>query len=110
MAKGIYAKAAAKKDELCGPYSSVIDIDEGNLPAVEDINGWTSEQFVGALRHNPGCLEYNRDFRQLLHVAYKVAAQLGSDYIDMLGKYEDVVSDNVMENIYYRHLRPIFID
>lgn len=110
MAKGIYAKAVAKKDELCRPYSSVIDIDESNLPAVDDVNGWTSEKFVSALRHDLGCGEYNRDFRQLLHVAYKVAAQLGSDYINMLGKYEDVVGQNVMENIYYRHVRPIFVD
>jgi len=110
MAKGIYAKAVAKKDELCGPYSSVIDIDEGNLPAVDEVNGWSSEEFVNALRHDQSCGEYNKDFRQLIHVAYKVAAGLGSDYIDMLSKYEDVVAGNVMENIYERHLRPIFID
>ncbi len=110
MAKGIYAKAIAKKDELCGPYASVIDIDEDNLPAVDEVNGWLSEEFVNALRHEQNCDKYNRDFRQLLHVAYKIAAQLGSDYIDMLDKYEDVVAKNVTENIYERHLKPIFID
>ena len=110
MAKGIYAKAIAKKDELCGPYASVIDIDEDNLPAVDEVNGRLSEEFVNALRHEQNCDKYNRDFRQLLHVAYKIAAQLGSDYIDMLDKYEDVVAQNVTENIYERHLKPIFID
>jgi len=110
MAKGIYAEAIAKKDELCRPYANVIDIDENNLPGVDEVNGWSSEQFVNALRHDQSCEEYNRDFRQLLHVAYKIAAELGSDYIDMLGKYEDVVAKNVTENIYERHLKPIFID
>jgi len=110
MAKGIYAESFAKKDELCGPYATVIDIDNGNLPGVDEVNGWSSDEFVSALRHDLGCDEYNKDFRQLLHVAYKVAAELGSDYIDMLGKYEDVVAKNVTENIYDRHLKPIFID
>ncbi|MCK4887151.1 MAG: hypothetical protein KAS96_07160 [Planctomycetes bacterium] len=110
MAKGIYAKAIAKKDELCVPYASVIDIDDDNLPAVDEVNGWSSQQFVNALRHEQSCAGYNPDFRQLLHVAYKIAAKLGSDYIDMLGKYEDVVAQNVTENIYDRHLKPIFID
>ena len=110
MAKGIYAESLAKKDELCEPYASVIDIDEDNLPAVDEVNGWSSEEFVNALRHEQNCDKYNRDFRQLLHVAYKIAAQLGSDYIDMLDKYEDVVAKNVTENIYERHIKPIFID
>jgi hypothetical protein len=110
MAKGIYAESLAEKDELCGPYASVIDIDEDNLPAVDEVNGWSSDEFVNALRHEQNCDKYNRDFRQLLHVAYKIAAKLGSDYIDMLDKYEDVVAKNVTENIYERHIKPIFID
>ena len=33
LAKEIYAKALAHRDELCAPYASVIDIDPARLPA-----------------------------------------------------------------------------
>ena len=62
LAKEIYAEALERLDELCAPYATVIDIDRGKLPAKETVNGWTSEQFVSALRHdqknrafNPTC-------------------------------------------------------
>ena len=52
LAKEIYAKALAKKEALCEPYATVIDIDFNKLPSAETVNGWTSEQYTGALRHD----------------------------------------------------------
>ncbi|MGY8767055.1 MAG: tagaturonate epimerase family protein [Pirellulales bacterium] len=109
MAKEIYAAALANKEALCAPYATVIDIDPAQLPTAEEVNGWSSEQFVSALRHdqtNPG---YNANLRQLIHVGYKIAAQLGDRYLEMLKKYEPVVSKNVTENLYQRHLKPLFL-
>lgn len=109
IAKEAYAKALARIDELCGPYSTVIDIDKKKLPEPKKIAGWDGEQFASALRHNQSCNDYNPNIRQLLHVAYKVAAEMGTRYLDAMQKYEDIVAQNVTENLYERHIKPIFV-
>ncbi len=108
LAKKIYANAYNRQEELCGPYADVIDIDGSNLPTVEEVNGWSSEKFANTLRHIPGHADYNSNFRQLIHVAYKVAAEMGSDFTHLLVKYADVIGSCVEENIYERHLRRLF--
>ncbi len=65
--------------------------------------------FADALRHKPSCDKYNPDFRQLLHVGYKIAAEMGKDYTSALEKYAETIARNVTENIYQRHVKPIFI-
>jgi hypothetical protein len=108
LAKQIYAKALEKKAALCEPYATVIDIRDENLPTADEVNGWTSEQFTSALRHdqrNPG---YNPDLRQLLHVGFKIAAQLGDTYLDAFKAYREVVSRNVTGNLLERHMKPLF--
>jgi len=109
IAKEIYAKALARIDELCAPYATVIDIDRRKLPQPKEVARWDGERFASALRHNQACKQYNSSFRQLLHVGYKVPAEMGERYINALEKYEDVVAKNVTENIYQRHIKPIFM-
>ncbi len=109
IAKDIYAQALGRFDELCGPYATVIDIDKAKLPPA-DVSGWTGDGIRAALRHDPNCPQYNPSFRQLLHVGFKVAAQMGDRYLNSLAKHEAVVAANVTQNIYERHLRRIFID
>ncbi|MBZ5629127.1 MAG: tagaturonate epimerase family protein [Acidobacteriia bacterium] len=109
LAKEIYAEAHAHRDELCAPYAAVIDIGAEKLPSPLQVNGWSSRQYADALRHDPKCPEYNSDFRQLLHVGYKVAAKLGQRYLDMLVACEDSISRNVIANLYQRHITPIFL-
>ena len=53
LAKEIYAQAYDHREELCGPYATVIDIDPAKLPSPTTVAGWTSEQYTSALRHNP---------------------------------------------------------
>ena len=108
LAQEIYAKALTKKDELCAPYATVIDIDPAKLPTAETVNGWTAAQFVGALRHDQKNPLFNPSFRQLLHVGFKIAAQMGDRYLKMLKACEADVSRNVTTNLYDRHLKPLF--
>ena len=108
VAKEIYTRARSRLDELCGPYASVIDVSEERLPGVEEMQAWTGGFFAGALRNAPGDSRFNSDFRQFLHVAYKVAAELGDRYLRALAANEAVVARLVTENIYERHLLPIF--
>lgn len=108
LAKQIYANSLGRKDELCAPYADVIDIDESKLPSLVEVNSWSSDKFANTLRHIPGHPDYNPNFRQLIHVAYKVAAELGETYTGLLEKHADVVGACVEENIYDRHLKRLF--
>lgn len=109
ITKQIYAEALSRLDELCKPYATVIDIDKNMLPTAEVVRRWSGKEFADALRHNTGCDKYNPDLRQLLHVGYKIAAEMGIDYLNALEKYEKIISQNVTENIYERHIKPVFI-
>lgn len=109
LAKEIYAEAYAHRAELCGPYATVIDIDPNRLPKPSEVAGWTSQQFISALRHNPKDPAYNPGIRQLLHVGFKIAAKMGRRYLDLVEANEDVIARNVTENLYNRHIAPVFL-
>jgi hypothetical protein len=109
LAKEVYAEAFAHMKELTAPYATVIDIDPAALPSTEAVNGWTSEQFTGALRHDQANTAYNPSFRQLLHVGFKVAAKMGPRYLEALQANEEVVAKNVTENLFERHIKPVFL-
>lgn len=108
LAKKIYANSLNRKEELCAPYADVIDIDGSKLPSIDEVNSWNSEKYQNTLRHIPGHPDYNPNFRQLIHVAYAVAAKMGEEYTGLLEKYADVVGSCVEENIYDRHLKRLF--
>ena len=109
MAREIYARAHARRDELCGPYATVIDIDPSTLPDPVEVNGWSGTRFANALRHIPSHAEYHPGFRQLIHVGYKVAAEMGGAYLDMVRKNREVVAEQVTTNIFERHIKRLFI-
>lgn len=109
LAKKIYAKALEKKAALCEPYATVIDIRDSRLPSADEVEGWTSDQFTSALRHDPRNPGYNPDLRQLLHVGFKIAAQLGNVYLDALTAHREVVAKNVTSNLLERHMKPLFL-
>ena len=109
LGKEIYAYALEHVDELCAPYASVIDIDKAKLPSAETVNAWTGAQLASAIRHIPGHPEFNAHIRQLLHVSFKLAAKAGVRYTDLLKANEAIVAKNVTENIYERHMKPLFI-
>lgn len=108
LAKEIYAQAYERMDELCAPYASVIEIDRDRLPLPEAVNEWTGEQFAGALHHDTKCRLYNSDLRQLLHVSFKIAAKMGERFTDAVKQNEKVIARGVTENLFERHIRPVF--
>lgn len=109
MAKEIYAEAYEHEAELCKPYATVIDIDPAALPAPTVVNGWSSEQYVNALRHDQSCTEFNPSLRQLLHVGFKIAAKKGNSYLDLLDEYKVEIGRNVTTNLFERHIKPLFL-
>jgi hypothetical protein len=109
LAKEIYAEAFAHREELCAPYATVIDIDPAMLPTPSDVSRWSSEEYTAALRHVPDATAYNSSLRQLLHVGFKVAAKMGQRYLSLLEANEAVIAKNVTENLYSRHIVPVFL-
>ncbi|HZY61914.1 MAG TPA: tagaturonate epimerase family protein [Edaphobacter sp.] len=109
IAQEIYAEAYAHREALCEPYSTVIDINPDALPNPAEVNGWTGAQYTDALRHEQTNKSYNPSLRQLLHVGFKIAAKMGSRYLDALEEDEEIVARNVTKNLFERHIRPVFL-
>jgi len=109
MAKDIYRNSQEKFEELSAPYASVIDIDPKKLPSFEEVNSWDGVTFASTLRHDLSNAQYNLNFRQLLHVGYKVAADMGRIYLSALKDSKKYISKNVTENIFERHLKALFM-
>ncbi len=109
IAKEVYRSGVSRFDELCAPYSAVIDIQRETLPSPDEVDGWSGSEFARTVRHNQSEARYNKQVRQLLHVGYKVAAEMGARYTDALQHYRDIVARHVHENLLQRHLKPVFV-
>jgi len=109
IAKDVYGEALDRFDELCKPYATVIDIDRSALPSSETIAAWDGPTLAAALRHDQSCATFNPNLRQLLHVGYKVAAEMGPRFLDALQQHAEVIGENVTENLYQRHIGALFV-
>jgi hypothetical protein len=108
FARDIYTKALDKIEELTAPYADVIDINVSSLPSENVVSKWSAEEFADSLRHNQDNKRYNPDMRQLVHVAYKLAAVKKDEYFRLLDANEKIISGCVYENIYNRHICRLF--
>jgi len=106
--KEIYFNSLEKIEELCAPYADVIDINISSLPSKPEVLKWNGKKFADSLRHVPSNKDYNSNMRQLIHVAYKIAAIRMKEYFKLLDANSDTVSKNVYENIYNRHICRLF--
>jgi hypothetical protein len=109
IAKEVYRKALERYDEVCAPYVTVIDIDRKRLPTAAEISGWSAEKFARTLTHDQRCPDFNPHFRQLVHVSFKIAAEMGARYLAALQANRARVAERVAANIYERHMKPLFL-
>ncbi len=109
LVKELYREAYGRAKELCEPYAAVIEIDPKGLPQPDLVRDWSGPEFAAALRHDPTCPAYNKHLRQLVHVAYKVAAEMGDRYYEALESRESSISPLVTENLLEKHLKPLFL-
>jgi tagaturonate epimerase len=109
LVKRIYRQSYDRFDALCLPYTSVIDINRSALPAPEEVEGWSGARLAVAIRHDQRCRDYDPNLRQLLHVGYKVAAELGEEYGEALARHRSEVARHVFDNLYERHLKLLFL-
>jgi hypothetical protein len=109
FAKEIYLEAYRRCDALCQPYLAVINIDKSKLPTPTQVESWSSEEFVLALQHDVPCKTCNLHLRQLLHVGFKVAAERNDRFAKLLGEFSSIVAENVANNLYDKHIVPLFL-
>ncbi len=107
LAKQIYRMAIPRFDKLCAPYASVVSIDKTQLPSTDDVDKWTSAQFVGALEHNQANPLFNDNFRQLVHIAFPIASEMGTTYTNALDAHAEIIGNYVTNNLLERHLKPL---
>jgi len=108
IARQIYAQALDQMAELCRPYATVINIDPGRLPSAGEVAGWSADRFAMAIRHDPTCPGFNPHMRQLMHVAYRLAAQIGRRFLDALDANSQQIAQAVTYNLLERHIRAVF--
>lgn len=109
IAQSIYKQAVERIDELSKPYETVIRIDRKQLPSPQTVNGWTGDHFASALRHDTSNPSYNLHLRQLVHIAFRIAAEMGDTYQQALIRNRTVVAGAVTENLWKRHIKPLFM-
>lgn len=109
IAKEVYALAYRRFDELVAPYATVVDIDRSALPEPGAVSSWDPARYAAALRHDPSEPRFDPNLRQLLHVGYKVAAEMGTRFERALAASRTSIERNVAENLYARHFVPLFL-
>jgi hypothetical protein len=109
LAKQIYIQALSRFDELCKPYATVVEIDRAKLATPLVVEGWNADDFVKRLRHDQSCPEYSVDLRQLVHVSFRVAAEMGAEFHAALDGAREIAGKCVTDNLFLRHIRPLFI-
>jgi hypothetical protein len=108
LAKEIYIRAHGRADELIRPYAPVVDIDVAKLPSLDEVRSWNSHRYLSALLHDQSCPHYDPQFRQFLHVSFKVAAELGAPYHAALDQHRAIVGCRVRHNLLAKHIEPLF--
>jgi hypothetical protein len=106
--KAIYSGALENINELTSPYTGVIKIENSSLPSQKEVSKWSDTKFADSIRNVPENRNYNPDMRQLMHVAYKLAALRKVEYFRLLEKNEEIISKCVFENLYTRHICRLF--
>ena len=108
LAKKIYVNALGRMEELTVPYATVIDVDVAKLPTPEEVAKWDADTYARTMRHNQEDPLYNPSFRQLIHVSYKIAAELADEFLPALEKHTDVIGEQITANLCDRHIARLF--
>ncbi len=109
VAKEIYAKAFSRIDELSQPYATVIDIRRDQLPDPSVVSGWDGGALAAALTHDQKDPRFNASLRQLVHVSFKVAAEMGPVFLESIDSARETISRCVTGNLFDRHIQPLFL-
>ena len=110
LAKEIYAEAFSYSIDLCAPYATVIDIHPANCPRPRK---WPA----GPQRNSPlPCATISIRLPTTPACAscctwdIKLRPGWGARYLDLLDANETIIAKNVTDNLFARHIAPVFLD
>lgn len=106
--KKIYKEAYYRYEELTQPYKSVIAVEEKKLPDPKLFDDWSAEKIVAKLEHTIENPDLDLQLRQFLHCSYKIAAEEKNNFIPLLKQHEDQIGSRVTQNLYSKHIIPLF--
>ena len=109
LASGIYADALARYEEVTAPYATVLHIDRSKLPPAAEVASWEGARLARSIIHDQSCADYDPNVRQLFHVSFKLAAEAGPHFTDLLRQHTAAVGAAVTANLWERHLKPLFL-
>ena len=109
FAKALYHEAYGRYDEMAKPYLTVIAIDRQSLPTPAKVDEWNAEEYVAALEHDQSCRRFNINFRQMVHISFRLAASKRSQYLALLQANRASIETHVTNNILKRHIEPLFL-
>jgi tagaturonate epimerase len=109
LAARIYGDALARYEEVTAPYATVLHIDRSKLPPAAEVASWDGSRLARAILHEQSCTDYDPNVRQLYHVAFKLAAEAGQEYLGLLETHAEEVGAAVTANLWERHLKPLFL-
>jgi len=109
LVKEIYSAGYSRYDELIQPYLHSVEISKEKLPLPSEVMEWDRERLVNTLRHEPKSKFLDTNFRQLLHISFKIAAEKGKIYYDAMEESKEIISSCVTNNLYERHIKHIFL-
>ena len=98
---------ASSPDEQ--PAVTVGKLDTRNLFSAAEVASWDGARLSRAIIHDQSCPDFNPHVRQLFHVAFKLAAEAGPKFTDLLKQHNGSVGDAVTGNLWERHLKPLFL-
>jgi tagaturonate epimerase len=107
--KALYRDAYDRYDEMAKPYLTVIAIDRQALPEPTEVDSWSAQEYVETLEHNQACKRFNINFRQMVHISFRVAAEKRSQYLALLKSNRSSIESHVSQNILKRHIEPLFL-
>ncbi len=106
--KTIYCEALNRQEELLKPYSEVIEVDPAELPSEDTARGFDADTWVATLEHNTEKSRYNPSARQLMHCAYKLAAERQQLFWKLRLECMRQIDQLVTANLFERHIKPLF--
>ena len=109
FAKALYRAGYTRFDEMAKPYLLVIAIDRDKLPMPDAVDAYSAEEFVETLQHVQSCKRFNIHFRQLVHISFRIAAEMREQYLPLLKAHRGQIETCVSENILKRHVEPLFM-
>ncbi len=108
LVKEIYTEGYQRYDELLQPYLHSVEIQKDKLPTPNEVKSWNQEKLIAALRHEPNSKTLDVNLRQLLHISFRIAAEKGKIYYDVMEEARTSINKCVTENLFERHIKQLF--